>query len=135
VSCQGSEVHFSGFEAAIGVEKSDIDLDPAPMLFIIPGIAIIVLLMLSIPSLRNNLENKDSPIKIISFAGIIAVIGGVIGILMHIIANNAAMAKVQSEGQGMVQYQTGIGFKICVIAFVIMLVMPFVDKIIPKKSE
>jgi len=134
VSCQGSEVHFSGFEAAIGVNKDSIDLDPAPMLFIIPVVAIIVLLLLSVPALINKFENMNSPIKIIPFTGMIAIIGGAIGIIMHIIANNAAIERVRSEGRGMISYKTGIGFTISVIAFVILLLLPFIDKIIPKKS-
>jgi hypothetical protein len=104
------------------------------MLFIIPVVAILVLLLLSIPALIKNMENKNSPIKIIPFTGIIAIIGGAVGIIMHIIANNAAMEKVRNEGQGLISYQTGTGFKISVIAFVILLLLPFIDKIIPKKT-
>ena len=133
VSCQGTEVHFSGFEAAVGIGKEDIDLDPSPMLFIIPIAAIIVLLLLSIPALKDNLEAKTSPVKIIPFTGFIAMIGGAVGIVMHIIANNAAVAKVQSEGEGMISYETGIGFKLSVIAFIVLLIIPFVDKAISKK--
>ena len=52
---------------------------------------------------------------------------------MLIIANNIAMEKVRTEGRGMIQYETGIGFTISVIAFVLLIVLPIVDKFIPKK--
>jgi hypothetical protein len=140
ISCQGAEVNISGMEAAFGMDKENIPLDPKPMLFVIPVIALIVLLLLSVPSIRKKLENINSPIKIIPFSGIITILGGIIGIIMHIIAHNEAIGKIKSQMGGMginisSIYHTGIGFKISVIAFIVLIIMPFVDKIILKKLE
>ena len=133
VSCGGAEVNISGMEAAFGIDKEDIPLDPSPMLLVIPVVTLVVLVVLSVPTILKKQEIIKS--QKISFFSVITMIGSIIGLIMLAVAHNGAIGKVQRElGARDISkyYHTGVGFKICVIAFIVMFVMPFVDKFILK---
>jgi tetratricopeptide (TPR) repeat protein len=126
VSCQGAEISISGVEAAFGIDKEYIPLDPAPLVLLIPVVALVVLIALSVPSVRKKREGvKLSPARL-------SVAGGAIGLLLLAIVHYAAIGKVK-EGLGGYDissvYHTGFGFKTSVFAYIVMLVMPLADKI------
>jgi hypothetical protein len=138
ISCQNEkdEITVSGMEAAFGIDKKnmnvswaddDLELDAYPILLIIPLAALIVLLALTIPAVREKLEGINSPLKIISISGIIIVIGSIIGLIILAIANNIAIAEVKEQGEGYLSCRTGFGFNLSKFAFIVMLIMPFVD--------
>lgn len=136
ISCSGLKVNISGMEAAFGIDKNDIPLDPSPMLMLIPGIALVVLVALSIPPVRKKLECAKLPIKNVSIISGIPIIGGITGLILLANAHYAVIGKVQKEMGGYdisSIYHTGFGFKASVFAYIVMFVMPFVDKMLLKK--
>lgn len=153
ISCRGEEgkINISGMEAAFGLDKKnlnvswaedDLELDAHPMLLLIPLIALIVLLALTASKVREKLEGIKLPINLVSIFGIITFIGGIIGLIILSIANNTAIAEIKDIGEGALRCRTGFGFNLTKFAFIVMLIMPFVDilipfvnKILPKKSE
>jgi tetratricopeptide (TPR) repeat protein len=124
VSCQGAEINISGMEAAFGIDKDYIPLDPAPLLLLIPGVALVVLIALSVPSVLEKLEGANLSAKL-------PVTGGAIGLLLLAIAHYAAIGKVKEELGGIdisSVYHIGLGFKTSVLAYTVMLVMPFMRR-------
>jgi hypothetical protein len=125
VSCQGAEISISGVEAAFGIDKDHIPLDPSLLVLLIPAVALVVLIALSVPSVREKLEGaKLLPAKL-------SVAGGAIGLLLLAIAHYAAIGKVKKELGGIdisSVYHTGFGFKTSVLAYIVMLATPFADK-------
>jgi hypothetical protein len=130
VSCQGAEVSISGMEAAFGIDKENIPLDPSPMLLLVPVVALVVLMALSVPSVREKLEDAKWPAQL-------SVAGGVIGLLLLAIAHYMAIGKVKEELGGhdiSSVYHTGYGFKTSVLAYIVMFIIPFVDKMLKKTA-
>jgi hypothetical protein len=153
ISCQGEkgEINISGIEAALGIDKKDLNVSWAddnlelkayPILLIIPIAALIVLFALTIPAVRKKNEDTKLPGKKKFIMGIIAIIGGITGLIILAIANNIAIAEVKEQGKGSLSCSPGIGFTISKFAFVVMLIMPIVDifvipyvhKMLSKKS-
>ena len=163
VECNGVKVNISGFDAAFGIDKGEIPLDPSPIVLLIPVIALVVWIALSITSIRNRmegakssainskveqvkkledaikkLEDSKSPVKYISAIGIIPAVGGVVGLLLLAYVHYRAIGRLRSEIRIIdisSLYHTGFGFKTSVCAFVTMLVMPFVDKYLLSKNS
>jgi hypothetical protein len=119
------EVSISGAEAAFGATKSEyIELDPAPALLIIPIIAIVVLLALSVPSLKSKLEQNAVAAKFLP------VVAGAVGLIALLVAHLAAVGKLRKDMDVIdisSLYSTGFGFRASVVAFIVMAAMPFID--------
>jgi hypothetical protein len=134
ISCSGMEVNISGMEAAFGIDKGDITLDPEPLLLLIPAAALVVLLALRIPSAQKK-EAEAKPV-----GRRLPVACGAFGLTMLSIAYNGAIGKI---GEGMGSYvrevssifHTGFGFKASVFAFIVMAAMPFLDKFALNNKE
>jgi di/tricarboxylate transporter len=123
-------------EAAFGIDKGEIPVDPAPFLLLIPSIALIVLITLTVPSIREKIEDTK-PQGGISRSEIVCILGGVIGLILLTIAHNGAIGKVKAELGGSdisKYYHTGLGFKISVLGFISIVVMPFIGKILLNKN-
>ena len=139
VSCAGEEVTFSGAEAAFGIDKEDMGMGASPMLLLIPLVAIAVFAALHIAQVREKLESVKSPVSNIPFIGEIPIVGwvivicGIIGLILLGAANASAMGKVRDEVAGYVSvssvYRTGFGFKTSVFAFIVLLAVPFADRL------
>jgi hypothetical protein len=131
ISCQGAEISISGMEAAFGIDKKHIPLDPSPLLLLIPVVALVVLIALSVPPVREKLKAADLPPTKLSIAG------SVTGLLLLAIAHYAAIGKVEKEfGDIDISsvYHTGFGFKISVLAYIAMFVTPFAGKMLNKNA-
>jgi len=133
VSCNGKDYHTTGLDAAFGNEEKNVD--PHPMLVMVPGIALIVLILISIPSIQNKnwqFANKFSAVDCI------AIIGGILGLLLLAIARNVAITEVRGQlGVNDISsyFRTGVGFKISAGLFIVMLLMPFADIFLLKKRN
>jgi hypothetical protein len=133
VSCSGVEVNISGMEAAFGIDKGEIPLEPTPFLLLIPTVALVVLLALSVPSVREKLKGVKS------FDFTLSVAAGAFGLLLLFIAYNQSVGKVREEIGGYGRslgsvYHTGLGFKASVAAFIVILAAPFADKWLLNKN-
>jgi len=145
VSCNGKELTISGIDAALGADKKGIELNAQVWFLLIPGVALAVLVALGAPSIQEKLKQVKSPVSRISVSGCITIIGGIAGLLLLTIAHNWALGKVRQGisreigGYGLSLdissvYHTGLGFKASVLAFIVMLVLPFVEKYLRTKN-
>jgi len=139
ISYDEEEMNYNGFQVALGDEDNGIDA--YPMLFLIPGIAVILLVLLFISSMHKNMLSEK--IKI-SVSDCITVIAGIIGLALFAIARNKAIGEITSQldldiGDISEYFHTGLGFKIGVGSYIAMFILPFVDIILkiifPQKNS
>ena len=126
ITCNGQEYHTTGFDAIFGNEEKKVD--SYPQLILVPLVAIIVFIAVTILSKKENNVRKITAIT---------VIGGIVGIILMIIAYNTALNIVRKQfGISDISsyFSTGIGFKICVGAFISMVIFPFVGMVLPKNK-
>jgi hypothetical protein len=130
VSCNGEDYHTTGTDAAFGNKEKQIN--PHPLLILVPGVALIVLILVSILSVREKNVQLD---KKITATKCVTVIGSIIGLILLAIAHDTALKEVRSQlGMNDISsyFRTGIGFKISVGSYIAMFVLPFVDIILRK---
>jgi hypothetical protein len=123
-------------EAAFGIDKGEIPLDAAPWLLLIPVIALVVLIALTVPLAHEKLEGIK-PQGGLSKSEILCVVGGIIGLILLAIAHNGAIGKVKAQLGGSdisKYYHTGLGFKTSVLGFIAILVMPFIGKLLLNRN-
>ena len=130
VSCNGKDYHTTGIDAAFGNKEKKVD--PHPLLILVPSVALIVLILVSIPSLRGKNMQFDKKITAIDC---VTVIGSIIGIILLAIAHNTALKEVRARlGINDISsyFRAGIGFKISAGAYISMFVSSVVGIILRK---
>ncbi|GHU34752.1 hypothetical protein FACS1894172_15480 [Spirochaetia bacterium] len=133
ISCMGEEANISGKDAAFGFDMgNNIKSDPSPVFIFIPGVALVVLVVMGIPSKKNEFDTSK---KKISGKNYIPIIGSIIGLVLLIIVYNKSIGEVKKQiGVRDISevFRTGIGFRASVVAYIFMFVLPFVDMILIK---
>ena len=134
ISCMGQEAHISGKDAAFGFDMgNNTKSDASPVFLLIPGVALFVLIAMGNPSNMNGQRSHENN----SVTTIIPVIGSIIGLALLFFIYNSSIGEVKKQigGQDISSvFRTGNGFRLSVAAFIIMFVMPFLDKILNSSS-
>jgi hypothetical protein len=135
ISCGGSESHISGKDAAVGFDMGmGVKSDPNPGLLLIPGVAIVVLILLSVSPKGNETASTG---KSAFGKRAVPVVGSIIGLIVLAVAYNASVGEVRGQAGGQdisSVFRTGIGFRTSVAAYIIMLVLPVVEMLAGSKT-
>ena len=146
VSFAGSSTGVSGMRAAFGGGSGNTAGSATPSLLLVWLLAIAMLVALYVPKVREKLESVQIPvinIPVIGGLGIfayLAIIVAFIGLILLIAAYASFVGYFKREFAGYDAYLsilgstrlfrigTGIGFKMTVVAQLVLLGIPFADK-------
>ena len=142
-SLAGLDTSVSGIGAAFGGGDSTTG-SAKPSLLLVWLLAVAMLVALYVPKVRGKLDSIQLPainIPVIGgmgFFAYLAIIVGLIGLIVLIAAyaSTIGYAKREMAGYGAalsmfgstIKFHTGIGFKITVVAHLVLLGIPFADK-------
>jgi glucan phosphoethanolaminetransferase (alkaline phosphatase superfamily) len=142
VSFAGFGASVTGIEAALGDGSGDSgteDTNPALLLALV--LPVVLLVTLCVPPLRK----KQGPFRLPVIGGI-AIVVAIVALIVLFFAYSSTIGTLRRDFEGFDTYLaemgetdfvtigTGIGFKMAVIAHIVLLVMPFLDKCFRRKK-
>ena len=135
-----SAVSVTGMQAALGGGSSGTG-DANPALLLVWFLAIVMLVALCVPKLRKKQGFFRLPI-----IGGMAIIVAIVGLIVLFVAYSSTMGYLRREFEGydtylaqmgvsvLVKIGTGIGFKMAVIAQLVLLYIPIADKCLRRRE-
>ena len=147
VSVAGSDTGVSGIGAAFSGGIGDTKGSAKPSLLLVWLLAIAMLVVLYVPKVRGKLESIQLPVInipvigglsifaylsiIVAFIGLIVLIAAyasVAGAIRRAMAGYADILSLVYGSGRLFRFHSGIGFKMTVLAQLVLLAIPFADK-------